>query len=242
MTCFNLSAMAAGPDATVCAVVNSSPEDGVITVYDIIRNQRYYPEDTSSIPDDVLNVVNEHNGDLEVRINSRGGMVDAALLMSNTLKRYSKGVVTTVVEGYAFSAAGVLAQSGAKRKICKGGIFMIHNPRIYPEISSLAHLDSARNNWQAHQKSILSMFDRTKLSEEQIKAQMEAETFLHAEDAVKAGYFDEVFDARPAMAALNSYPVEGIPKEMLDHIKANCSAPALNLHALRARRLFASKR
>jgi ATP-dependent protease ClpP protease subunit len=233
--------MAAGPDNTVSAVVNSSPEEGVITIYDVIRSQRYYPEDTSSIPDDVLKVVDSHNKDIEVRINSRGGAVDAALLMSNSLKRYNKGRVTTIVEGYAFSAAGVLAQSGSVRKICKGGIFMIHNPRLYPEISSLAQLESVGNNWLAHQKSILSMFDRTKLSEDELKEQMEKETFLYAEDAVKCGYFDEVYDARPAMAALNAFPVENIPPEMMTSIKSNCVGTTYNLHGLYARKTFLQK-
>jgi ATP-dependent Clp protease protease subunit len=227
-----INRMAAGKDHTIEAVVNSSPEEGLITVYDIIKNERYWEDDTAVVPEDVTNVIDAHTGDITVRINSRGGEVSAALTMVNRLKDYDRGTVTTIVDGYAFSAAGMLAQAGKVRKICRGGIFMIHNPRMYPEISKLSDLESVKNNWEEHQKSILSVFEnRTKITNQELKDMMEKETFLHAGSAVEKGFFDEIYEGKAALAALNYHRPKNMPADLLPTPSESCTKSAMNLHA-----------
>lgn len=233
-----LNRMAADKDHTIVCVVNSDPEAKIIEVYDTIQNERWYPEDPCVTPEDITSVIDSHVGDIDVRINSRGGDVGAALAMTNRLKDYKRGTVNTIVDGYAFSAAGMMAQAGVTRKICRGGIFMIHNPRMYPEVTSLKDLDSIRNNWMAHQSSILSVFEgRTKVSKEKLQALMEAETFLSAEDAVKAGFFDAIHEGQANYAALNAYPVKGLPETF-----GIGKTQVVDVSDLRNRRLSAKRR
>lgn len=234
-----LNRSAAGPNSTIACVLNA--DGNTLELYDTIIGERYYPEQTGTTADDVTNFMKDLHGDLLVRINSRGGDVGAALTMTNRLKDYKGGTVTTLVDGYAFSAAGVVAQAGKVRKICRGGIFMIHNPRMYPEIKSLEDLESVKNNWIAHQNSILSIFEGRGIKLEAAKKAMEKETFLSAEDAVKAGFFDEVHDSTANYAALNHYPVEGLPEEFRAALKTPPSADNAALNSLRARRLRACR-
>ncbi len=233
-----LNRSAAGPNSTLACVLNRSSEN-TLELYDTILGERYYPEQSGTTAADVRNFLDDLTGDIDVRINSRGGDVGAALAMTNRLKDYKGGTVTTIVDGYAFSAAGVVAQAGKVRKICNGGIFMIHNPRMYPEIKSLADLESVKNNWLTHQNSILSIFKERGVDIDEAKKMMEKETFLSAEDAVKAGFFDEIHGVDAQYAALNSFPVENLP----DEFKSRLKQPGQNsvTNALLARRLRATR-
>lgn len=233
-----LNRSAAGPNSTVACVLNV--DGNTLELYDTIIGERYYPEQAGTTAEDVTNFMKDLHGDLLVRINSRGGDVGAALTMVNRLKDYSGGNVTTLVDGYAFSAAGVVAQAGKVRKICRGGIFMIHNPRMYPEIKSLEDLDSVKNNWLAHQSSILSIFEGRGVNIDKAKKLMEKETFLSAEDAVTAGFFDEVHDSAANYAALNLLPVENLPEEFRSRLRQPGGNAVTN--ALLARRLRAQRK
>ena len=122
---------------------------------------------------------------------------------------------------------------------------MIHNPRMYPEVSKLSDLDNIRNNWLAHQSSILSVFEgRTGLKNEDLKALMEAETFLSAEDAVKKGFFDTLHDGIANYAALNYCPVTNLPPWATALVENSRSASDAQVVAARnafARRSFAQR-
>jgi ATP-dependent Clp protease protease subunit len=204
--------------ATHCVeqVLNVSGSE--IEIYDFIVPWKYDADDPGVATTDVTNALKEAEGDVTVRINSRGGEVGTALAIYNRLREHP-GVVTTVVDGYAFSSAGWIAQAGEVRNIATGGIFMIHNPQMYPEIRSLSDIEGVKNQWEAHQKSIVDIFtERTSVSADDVMNLMEKETFLSAEDAVTAGFFDNIHKGKANLEALNYAPPSTLPDSFKSHI------------------------
>ena len=79
----------------------------------------------------VIDAINQASGDIRVRINSKGGEVGTAVTLYNRLREYDKGKVTTVVDGHAYSAGGLLAQAGDERIIKNTSTFMCHNAMMF---------------------------------------------------------------------------------------------------------------
>ncbi|USE38936.1 ClpP-like prohead protease/major capsid protein fusion protein [Endozoicomonas sp. SCSIO W0465] len=158
---------------------------------------------------------------IRVRINSPGGDVFEGVTIYNLLKQDS-AFVEVYVDGMAASIASIIAMAGDKIVIGESAAFMIHNPWSYAwgesdELRKMADLlDQIKS-------SLMTTYQkRTGLSEEEITALMDEETWYFGQEAVDAGFADEVFEA-PAMAAsLNS---KG--KKRLQNITENIPDKAL---------------
>ena len=206
--------------------------DNVIEIYDVIVPWKFGDDDPSVTVQDITNVLNTLSGDVTVRINSRGGEVGSSLTIYNRLREYN-GKVTTVVDGYAFSSAGWVAQAGDNRVISRGGIFMIHNPIMYPEIKSAKDLESVSNQWNTHRESILNIFeDRVAVDRDRVSDMMERETFLSAEEAVENGFFDSIGKEEANLAALNYATPSTMPDRFRDRIPST-SEPVVNVDYLK---------
>lgn len=78
-------------------------------------------KDITGLPDSVKNI--------NVYINSPGGLVGEGLAIYNTL-RHSGKTITTYCEGIAASAASVVFMAGSRRIVSKESLFMIHAPWV----------------------------------------------------------------------------------------------------------------
>ena len=216
-----------------------------LLIYDIIMPQKTYDGETFNFatPADVTDFLKDAPRDFNVRINSSGGEVGAALAMYNRLLEHP-GKVTTIVDGYAFSSAGWLALAGSERQICNGGLFMMHNPYLYAKIDSLNEIQNVQNRWESHRNSIVDIFTtRTSMNETQVKTLMEAETYMSASEAVTNGLFHSVRNAKPDTAILNCLHIPDTVKNRTDiSIQQNdVDVHALRLRALNLRKNFAIK-
>lgn len=201
---------------TVEQVMNVSA--GEIEIYDIIAPAKFDDSDPVVTAEDVINALDELDGDVTLRINSRGGEVGTALTIYNRLKDYDRGSITAVVDGYAFSSAGWIPMAADSREINNGGIFMLHNPHMYPAVTSLDDLDSIKNQWEAHHNSIVSIFTAAvNKSAEEISNLMEKETFFSAEDAVTEGFFTKVRGSKANLSSLNCAPIASVPEEFVQN-------------------------
>lgn len=122
------------------------------------------------------------NDELEVMINSPGGQVFSALAINGLLAQH-KGQVTIHVAGLAASAATIITSlKNAKCVIDKGSMMMIHNPSSAVAGTS----DDMKHEAEILEKnaqSIRSIYaEKTGLEEKKIKALMDAETWLTAEE------------------------------------------------------------
>lgn len=128
---------------------------------------------------------------IDLHINSPGGSVFDGQAIYNALKRHPANV-TTYVDGLAASIASVIALAGDKVVMASNSLFMIHNPWGYAagnseEMRKYADLlDKVRD-------TIVNVYkEKCTLSDVEIIAAMDAETWMSAEEALAFGFIDEI--------------------------------------------------
>lgn len=84
-------------------------------------------EEESNDSKTVVDKINKLSGDLDVRINSYGGVVADGIAIFNALRRYD-GNVTTHVDGVAYSIGSLIAMAGAEIRMASNALLMIHAP------------------------------------------------------------------------------------------------------------------
>lgn len=153
------------------------------------------------IPGDFI-AVDEFLADLEsikdksnitVHINSVGGDLYGGLAIYNRLKSLS-GNVTTVVDGLAASAASLIFQAGDTRKVNSGSNVMVHGASsFFYGFYNVQDLMTAKKTLDAHNKAAINAYvESTGRSADEIKSLMDKTTWLAGQDAVDAGFADEV--------------------------------------------------
>ena len=171
----------------------AADEGSTVNIYDMIGLDPYTGGGfTAKRMSGILRSVGQ--SDITVKINSPGGDVFEGFAIYNELRQH-KAKVTVQVMGIAASAAAYIAMAGDEINIGLGAFMMVHNSwgmvvgnknDLQASIGILTQIDSAQ----------VDIFEaRTGLSRDKIIAYMDAETLFSANDAVKAGFADAVFDA-----------------------------------------------
>lgn len=141
----------------------------------------------------------QHPGDVTVRINSPGGDVSAGVAIYNYLNEH-EGVVTVKVDGLAASIASLIAMAGDKIVMLPGSMMMVHLPWTFAAGNS----DDMAQVVEMLEKTGESMVPiyaaRTGLSEERVNELLKAETWMTAQDAVDLGFADEAIEAKTSLA------------------------------------------
>ena len=142
--------------------------------------------------------VTEYLADLDVEninvyINSNGGVVETAIAINNALRRH-KAKVTVNIDGIAASAATLITCAGDTVRMPKNALFMIHNPL------TIAMGDSEEMRKQAdvlekYKNSILETYlQKVNIDKEKLSELMDNETWLSAEEALEYGFIDEIIE------------------------------------------------
>lgn len=135
--------------------------------------------------------------DLTVRINSPGGDVFAGVAIHSILKRH-KASVTVYVDGIAASIASVIAMAGDKIIMPKGSMMMIHNPWTFAYGDS-RDLRKTADTLDSIRDSILAIYEgKTGLSNEDLIAMLDEETWMSATEAVEKSFATEVEESEIA--------------------------------------------
>ena len=130
---------------------------------------------------------------IDVYINSNGGVVDTAIAISNALRRH-KAKVTVNIDGIAASAATLITCAGDTVRMPKNALFMIHNP------STIAMGDSEEMRKKAdvlekYKNSITETYlQKVNIDKEKLSELMDNESWLSAEEALKYGFIDEIIE------------------------------------------------
>jgi ATP-dependent protease ClpP protease subunit len=101
-------------------------EGNTIYVYDMIVSDDFEAEWMGGVsPAAFIEKLSGLSGDVAVRINSPGGDVMGAVAMCQAMREYA-GTITVHVDGWAASAASVLAVAAPKVVMAPGSFMMIH--------------------------------------------------------------------------------------------------------------------
>lgn len=151
---------------------------------------------------------------LIIRINSAGGDVFAATAIYSRLKEF-KAKKIVKIDGWAASAATIIAMAGDEIEIAPNGSLMIHDPLFGLEgYFNSKDLTKYIEQLETIKKSIINAYKaKTGKSEEELAQLMEAETWYTGQEAVDAGFCDRLMfeEANVAASANGEIKVNGIP-------------------------------
>lgn len=140
--------------------------------------------------------------EITVYINSLGGSVMEGVAIYNQLKRHPAHK-TVYVDGFACSVASVIAMAGDEIIMPRNTVMMIHNAWTYA-VGNAAELRKAADdldvlNTASRQAYLLKAGD--KLTEDQLIAMLDSETYLTAAQCIEYGLADRFADGDADMTA-----------------------------------------
>lgn len=129
---------------------------------------------------------------INVNINSYGGEVAEGLAIYNALRRHSAKVVTRC-DGFACSIASVIFMAGDERVMSDASLLMIHNAWTSVYGANAAELrkqaDDLDTITQASKNAYMACVG---ITEEELTALMDAETWLSASEALDMGFASSI--------------------------------------------------
>ncbi len=142
------------------------------------------------------------NKPITVRINSPGGDVSDGLAIHNLLES-RKSKITTVVDGYALSAASIIALAGSQLRMPQNALLMIHEPHSNAT-GTAEDMRQAAGMLDKHRDSLAGIYQRKSgKSRDEINRIMHEETWYTGTEAKAAGFADVVTEDQPATASFD---------------------------------------
>jgi ATP-dependent Clp protease protease subunit len=180
--------------SVVDEVEGSTPTEPELELYGYISEYSWFEDDiTPKMFKDELNRYGK-GGPITIRMNSYGGDVIAASLMSSIIKDYP-GRVTVQIDGMAASAATVVAVAGDMIKMQETAYFMIHDPLavFFMAMLNIEELSRMVDSLKTVKEGIINAYEtKSGLSRARISKLMTEETWMDAQKAVDLGFVDEV--------------------------------------------------
>lgn len=155
-------------------------------IYGDITSIQWWDNDVTA-----KNIIDELNditaSTINVYISSYGGEVQAGLAIYNALKRH-KAKVRTICDGFACSIASVIFMAGEERIMNDASLLMIHNAWTFAEGNAEQLRKQADDLEKITNASVEAYKSHSSLSEEEIRALMDAETWISPEEAMSYGF------------------------------------------------------
>lgn len=165
---------------------------GVIYDNDTAEIMRWFEYFDNTCPADIEKAIAEADGDdIELIINSEGGMLISGLEMYCLLKAYT-GRVAAYVQSFAASAATVVMMAASEIVAEPVSLICIHNPVIRSggdEHDLERDLESLKNI----KTSILNAYDgKLKMTRDEISDLMDKDIFISADQALEYGIINRI--------------------------------------------------
>ena len=156
---------------------------------------------------------------IDLHINSPGGLVFDGITIYNLLKNHPANV-TTYIDGLAASIASVIALAGDKVVMAENALFMIHKASGMVMGTSDDMRDFADKLDKVNSSIATTYIGKTKKDEAEISDLMAAETWMTADEALEMGFVDELAGEVDMAACAKFIPVmakagfKHIPKDI----------------------------
>lgn len=172
----------------------------------------------ATCPRDIAKILDEANGDdVEVYINSPGGVIDSGSEIYTTLRSY-RGILKIYIVGQACSAASIIAMAGYS-EMSPTALMMVHCASSgvrgnHTDMEKMAEVlktaDDALSN---------AYIKKTGMSKEEVLSMMEAETWLTAEQAKARGLIDGIMFEENTPLKLTASNIKLPSEEKMNQIK-----------------------
>lgn len=174
-----------------------------ITIFGDITSWPWLESDVSAYRlSNQLSVLDDVD-EIHVRINSYGGEVAEGLAIYNALRNH-KAKVKTYCDGFACSIASVIFMAGDERIMQESSMLMIHNAWTYADGNAAQLRKAADDLEKITQASIAAYKANSNLSEEEIAALLDAETWLLPQEALDYGFATTIKKVEKAHANQNA--------------------------------------
>jgi ATP-dependent Clp protease protease subunit len=170
---------------------------------------------------DELNKIEPTVSEIVLRINSGGGDVFDGIAIYNRLKQH-KAKVTVHIDGLAASIASIIALAGDEIFIGEGALYMVHLPWTFA-IGNRMELDNTVSRLLDVEEQMISIYSRqTGIDRTEMKALLEAETWMGADEAIDRGFVTaKVEETVPiAASAIGARWIRKQPKNYNSQAKA----------------------
>jgi ATP-dependent Clp protease protease subunit len=184
--------------------LEKNEQTATLTIYGDITSYPWFEGDVSAAN---LSHQLDAMGDvtqIDVYINSYGGEVAEGLAIYNALKRH-KAKVRTICDGFACSIASVIFMAGDERIMNEASLLMIHNAWTFASGNADGLRKAADDLEKITQASVEAYKAHSSLSEEEIKALMDAETWILPEEATSYGFATAIEKTEKAAANQNAW-------------------------------------
>jgi ATP-dependent Clp endopeptidase proteolytic subunit ClpP len=158
---------------------------------------------------------------IDLHINSPGGLVFDGITIHNLIKQHPANV-TTYIDGLAASIASVVALAGDKVIMAENALFMIHNPfgLVVGNANDMRdYADKLDKVGGAISQTYLA---KTGMPEADLKALLDAESWLTADEALQHGFIDEISEEVDMAACAKFIPA--MQKAKYQHIPGYIAA------------------
>lgn len=161
---------------------------------------------------------------INVLISSLGGDVNHALAIHDILKM-SNAEITTEIVGATASSGTIIAMAGKERKMSNNALFLSHNAWMLA-VGNADQLRKQADDLDAFNDRIINIYQKvTGKSREQVKALMDEEKWIDAENAKDFGFVTETFEPVKAAAcidfnAINASKLPKVPENIIQKINA----------------------
>ena len=154
--------------------------------------------------DIIIDIDKAKGSPINAHIMSYGGDILSGNAIAAALRNSSSKVTTNVI-GVAASAAAVISQAGDNRLISPDAVFNVHNTAKHhsSERPTKEVLKDSIETLEKLDKTMITAFGKTGLSEDSLKILMKSDTLLSAEEAMMLGFFDGYSEPVAAIASLN---------------------------------------
>ena len=169
----------------------------------------------------VIEQLSKRDGDIEVRINSGGGIVSQGVAIYNAIKGYTGGKVAVYVDGLAASIASIIALSGDELIMAEGSLIMWHHAHTAMAGNAVDFRKEAEVLEQ-HNSTLIDIYEsNTPLSSDEIDAMMAEETWLTATEAYELGIATGIAGELKQAASVNIDHYNNAPNQLLEILDLN---------------------
>lgn len=170
-----------------------------IYIYGYLTSLPWFEDEISATP--IVQEIDALDVDvIRIYINSFGGEIGEAMPICNALNRHPARI-ETYVDGFACSAASDIFMAGDERYMNEQSVLMIHNvwagaqgnaEDLRKAADDLDKMSAVTTDWYQA---------KLKINQEELKALLDAETFMTPAEALDMGFATQVIPAVEPLAA-----------------------------------------
>lgn len=182
-----------------------------ITIYGVIGDSWW---DDSVSAADIDKALKDAKGEIVIHLNSPGGDAFDGIAIYNRLKQYN-GKVTIYVDGWACSAASIIAMAADELIMGLGSMMMIHEAWSIV-LGSKRDMRKEADILEQLEEGIIDIYmTKANVSREEIRQMVDDETWFSAQEAVDIGFATSIMDEKDQEIANLRAQLAAVQSELL---------------------------